>query len=111
MRYHRVDCLQTGLLIFGSAAQAMDEGSYWARVQRVAQMMDIRTAFVTDTQLTSAVDLVNRSANGDTSIPLPELAQARKIKDAIVHPGASECKIFTIAGGKHGVYRLCWGRG
>lgn len=89
----------------------MDEGSYWARVQRVAQMMDIRTAFVTDTQLTSAVDLVNRSANGDTSIPLPELAQARKIKDAIVHPGAPKCRMFTIAGGRHGLHSLYWDRG
>ncbi|KAG0581386.1 hypothetical protein KC19_4G247300 [Ceratodon purpureus] len=74
----------------------MDEGTYWARVQRIFNMMDIRTAFVTDAQVDQALQLLK--ANEGKGVPDPavspeQLEVARKIKDAVVHPDTGE-KIF-----------------
>lgn len=72
----------------------MDEGTYWARVQRIFNMMDIRTAFVTDANVDAAVELLKAFEEGNkTDVPLKQLEKARKIKDAAVHPDTGE-KIF-----------------
>lgn len=69
----------------------MEEGTYWARVQRIFSMMDIRTAFVTDAQVDDALDLL-KSHEGKVIEP-EQLEAARRIKDAVVHPDTGE-KIF-----------------
>lgn len=69
----------------------MEEGTYWARVQRIFSMMDIRTAFVTDAQVDDALNLL-KSHEGKFIEP-EQLEAARKIKDAVVHPDTGE-KIF-----------------
>ncbi|KAH9548588.1 hypothetical protein CY35_11G095600 [Sphagnum magellanicum] len=71
----------------------MDEATYWARVQRVFNMMDIRTAFVTDSQVDAALELLKSHEDTSISVSLEELEKARKIKDAVVHPDTGE-KIF-----------------
>ncbi|KAJ7560127.1 hypothetical protein O6H91_04G115200 [Diphasiastrum complanatum] len=68
----------------------MDEGSYWARVQRIFNMMDIRTAFATDSQVDAAVELLKAHEQGNKDVPLDRLDEARKIKDAVVHPDTGE---------------------
>lgn len=74
----------------------MDEGTYWARVQRVFNMMDIRTEFVTDAEVDETLQLL-KSIEGkdlaDTGISSEQVEAARKIKDAVVHPDTGE-KIF-----------------
>jgi len=75
----------------------MDEGTYWARVQRISNMMDIRTAFVTDAQVNDAMKLLKAHEGSEianeTPISAEQLEIARKIKDAVVHPDTGE-KIF-----------------
>lgn len=68
----------------------MDETTYWARVQRIFNMMDIRTAFVTDAQVDEALQLLKAP---EASTSSEQLETARKIKDAVVHPDTGE-KIF-----------------
>lgn len=67
----------------------MDEGTYWSRVMRIANMMDFRTAFVTDAQVDRAVDLIEKHEKGEVLVPDPELHVAKKLVEAVVHPGTS----------------------
>lgn len=69
----------------------MEEGTYWARVQRIFSMMDIRTAFVTDAQVDDALNLLK--SHEEKFIEPEQLEAARRIKDAVVHPDTGE-KIF-----------------
>lgn len=68
----------------------MEEGTYWARVQRIAHMMDVRTAFVTDRQLQQALELLKAHEAGGSQVPRADLEAARKIKEAVVHPDTGE---------------------
>ncbi|XP_002960929.2 sideroflexin-5 [Selaginella moellendorffii] len=70
----------------------MDESSYWSRVQRIFNMMDIRTAFVTSAQVDAALDLLEQHEQGG-EISAEKLDRARKIKEAVIHPDTGE-KIF-----------------
>lgn len=72
----------------------MDEGTYWHRVTRIFNMMDIRTAFVTDAEVDAAVKLLSDFEEGKvTDVSDKKLNKARKVKDAVVHPDTGE-KIF-----------------
>ncbi|KAG6551067.1 hypothetical protein Mapa_007302 [Marchantia paleacea] len=72
----------------------MDEGTYWHRVTRIFNMMDIRTAFVTDAEVDAAVKLLSDFEEGKVvDVSEKKLNKARKVKDAVVHPDTGE-KIF-----------------
>eukprot|EP00850_Spirogloea_muscicola_P010600 SM000063S19990 [mRNA] locus=s63:124525:126718:- [translate_table: standard] len=64
----------------------MDEGTYLARMQRIASMMDIRTAFISDSQLQDALELLRKHEAGEQRFPDEQVARARRIKDAVIHP-------------------------
>ena len=56
-------------------------------------MMDLRTAFVTDSQVDDAVKVLKSREVSDSAISPEKLERARKIKDAVIHPDTGE-KIF-----------------
>lgn len=56
-------------------------------------MMDLRTAFVTDSQVDDAVKVLESREVSDSSISPEKLEMARKIMDAVIHPDTGE-KIF-----------------
>eukprot|EP00897_Mesotaenium_endlicherianum_P009081 jgi/Mesen1/8200/ME000442S07482 len=64
----------------------MDEGSYWARVRRVAAMMDMRTALVTDAQLADALHVLaaheDRARGGRAREPGGGLLGEKRLPEA-----------------------------
>ena len=44
-------------LAFSVVVNGMDEGTYYERVQRIAHMMDVRTAFVSEESVERAVEV------------------------------------------------------
>eukprot|EP00898_Chlorokybus_atmophyticus_P004710 jgi/Chlat1/523/Chrsp103S00997 len=67
----------------------MEEDTYWDRVRRIFHMMDVRMAFVSDGRLQEAMATLGRSERGE-AVPEQELAAAKKVKDAVVHPDTGE---------------------
>eukprot|EP00002_Diphylleia_rotans_P029200 TRINITY_DN5934_c0_g1_i1.p1 TRINITY_DN5934_c0_g1~~TRINITY_DN5934_c0_g1_i1.p1 ORF type:complete len:315 (+),score=66.37 TRINITY_DN5934_c0_g1_i1:51-995(+) len=69
----------------------MDEGTYWARVQRMWNIIDFRTIFVSDSQLQNALKTIEtakreKAERSASSVSPSDLAQAHRIKEAVVHP-------------------------
>ncbi|KAL2620926.1 hypothetical protein R1flu_001131 [Riccia fluitans] len=71
----------------------MDEETYLQRVTRIFNMMDIRTAVVTDAEVDAAVKLLRDREAGKVDAAEEQLNRAQKLKDAVVHPDTGE-KIF-----------------
>lgn len=83
----------------GGSGSGSDEGTYWARVRRILGMMDIRTALVPDAQVDAAVALLAAAAeepspSASAAEPAEEaqqqLAWARRVRDAAVHPDTGD---------------------
>lgn len=73
---------------FSLTESRFDQSTYWGRLKRCLDVTDPRTLFVGEKKLQESIDLLKQFENG--SLPQgttdQKLWQARKIKEAIIHP-------------------------
>jgi len=78
-----------------------NQGTFYGRVRHFLDVIDPRTLFVSDEKLKSSLNLLDDYSKGrfntknGVSVTEEQLWQAKKIKDAIVHPDTGE-KIFAL---------------
>jgi len=77
---------------FSFEGDRYDQSTYWGRLQRCFDVVDPRTLFVTKEGLNHSLDLLKNFQEGKnpSNITNEELWEARKIKEAIVHPDTGE---------------------
>jgi len=78
-----------------SPLSGMDEESYMKRVFRFFNMMDPRTAFVTDEEIDKSLKIIKQAETGNP-VPLEKLSWAQKVKDSCVHPDTGEKVLLPL---------------
>lgn len=80
---------------FSLTESRFDEKTYWGRLKRCLDVTDPRTLFVGEKKLQDSINLLKQFKNGTLpkGITDQKLWEARKIKEAIIHPDTGK-KVF-----------------
>ncbi|XP_068708837.1 sideroflexin-5-like isoform X2 [Montipora foliosa] len=80
---------------FSLTESRFDEKTYWGRLKRCLDVTDPRTLFVGEKKLHDSINLLKQFKNGTLpkGITDQKLWEARKIKEAIIHPDTGK-KVF-----------------
>lgn len=78
---------------FNPAGSRYDQSSFQGRLTHFREMTDPRTLLVDDKELQSATTLLDAYSKGDRSASDADLWNAKRIRDAIIHPVTGE-KMF-----------------
>ena len=75
---------------FDPRGMRFDQSTFMGRLSHFRQMVDPVTLLTSPSELKSAQDLLARHARGEVAASADELWQAKRVKDAVIHPVTGE---------------------